>query len=79
MMGVIAYPLAYNYKCLVIFNQCRISITNLFGDGLKCYENESKGTTLFGENLVCGFRKYLPKVRVIHPYPEMHFCARYSK
>ena len=62
-------------------NSKRVS---LFRDELvkrwfKMLRRRSQRHTLTWEKFGPWIRRELPKVRVVHAYPEMRFCARYSK
>jgi len=46
---------------------------------LKMLRRRSQRHRIIWDKFGLWVRKYLPKVRVIHPYPEMRFRARYSK
>jgi RNA-directed DNA polymerase len=46
---------------------------------LKMLRRRSQRHRIIWKNFGLWVRKNFPKVRVIHPYPEMRFRARYSK
>ena len=45
----------------------------------KVLRRRSQRYTITWERFSPWIRQYLPKVRVVHPYPELRFRAKYSK
>jgi RNA-directed DNA polymerase len=69
-----------NYYCVPGNSQC----VSLFHDEIvkrwfKMLRRRSQRHRITWARFGVWIRRHLPKVRIVHPYPEMRFCAKYSK
>ncbi|MFT7533402.1 MAG: hypothetical protein ACI9FD_004438, partial [Gammaproteobacteria bacterium] len=69
-----------NYYCVPGNSQC-VSLfhAEIVKRWFKMLRRRSQRHRITWARFGVWIRRHLPKVRIVHPYPEMRFCAKYSK